>query len=336
MKTKLSPAIVGMFVLGALLLALIGFVSFGGSNFFSKPGRFLVYFDESVTGLDPGAAVKVSGVRAGRVAAINVRYDAVTKKSVVQTICELDRNVLSDDEGRSIDLTSPAELQDLIDHGLRARLNFTGITGLLFVELDFEDPRQYPPNPRQMADAYPVMPAIPSPIAEVQASIVEILANLKKVDFGGLAKELKTLLVATSKKVDDLDVKELSARIGRAADAVQAFVSSPEAKESFAKLNDAIDEAKAALGRLDAQIGPSGEEFRKTLTEAQKSLKSLDSAATTTRRFVEAQGQLGDEVNRALQQVADAAASLEQLADAVDRNPNSLIMGRKKPSPEKP
>jgi paraquat-inducible protein B len=335
-KTKISPAAVGMFILGALLLAVIGFLSFGGSNIFSKPARFMVYFDESVTGLDPGAPVKISGVRVGRVAAINVRYDAVSKKSVVQTICELDRNILSDSHGRTIDLTSPAELQDLIDHGLRAQLNFTGITGLLFVELDFEDPRQHPANPGHMAEAYPVMPAIPSPIAAVQASIVEILANLKKVDFADLGKNLKILVATTNKKVGELDLKQLSERVGHAADAVQAFVNSPEAKQSFGKLNAALDEARTTLARLDTQIGPSSDELRHTLVQAQTALKSLDDAAVTTRRFVQAQGGLGDEATQALRQLGDAAASLERLADALERNPSSLIVG-KKPSPsEKP
>ena len=106
-----------------------------------------------------------------------------------------------DNQGLTIDLTSPAELQTLIDRGLRARLSLTGITGLLFVELKFEDARNYPANPRFMVDQYPVVPAIPSPISEAQQSIVEIVANLKKVDFAGLSKDLKTLLTTTNKKV---------------------------------------------------------------------------------------------------------------------------------------
>ena len=35
MKAKLSPAAVGMFVLGALVLGLAAYLSFGGQNIFS-------------------------------------------------------------------------------------------------------------------------------------------------------------------------------------------------------------------------------------------------------------------------------------------------------------
>ena len=336
MKTKISPAAVGMFVLGALLLGVVAFLSFGGSNFFSKPTRFLVYFNESVSGLDPGASVKVTGVRIGRVAAVNVRYDQTSKEALVQVICEIDRNILTDSAGRPIDLTSPAELQTLIDRGLRARLSLTGITGLLFVELKFEDPGVYPPVPPSAADQYPVVPSIPSPISEVQQSIVEIVANIKKVDFADLSKQIKTLLATTSKKVNELDLKPLAERVGRAADAVEAFVNSPDAKTVFANFNGATADTRAIITKIDGQVGPISEDLKKTLIEAQAALKSLSTTSLTARNFVQAQGQLGDEVTDSLRQVSDAAAALERLADALERNPSALLVGKKNSTSDKP
>jgi paraquat-inducible protein B len=329
-KTKQSPAIVGMFVLGALLLAVVAFLSFGGTNIFSKPPRFLVYFEESVSGLDPGASVKFNGVRIGRVVAINVRYDQTSKEALVRTVCEIDRNILTDSAGKQIDLALPTELQNLIDRGLRARLNLTGITGLLFVELDFEDIHKYPANPRFMAEQYPVVPAIQSPISEVQQSIVEIVTNIKRVDFATLGKNLNTLLTATNQKVSDLDVKALAERVGRAADSVEAFVNSPEAKQSFTKLNAVLDDTRALLAKIDTRVNPISDDLKQTLTQAQTALQSLANAAETTRRFVQQQGQVGDEVTQSLRQVADAAAALERLADSLERNPSALVVGRKK------
>ena len=330
MKTKISPAAVGMFILGALGLFVVGFLSFGGSNIFSKPSRFLIYFDESVTGLDPGAPVKIKGVRIGRIAAVTVRYDAASKKALVQTTCEINRNVLADSNGAMLDLTNPAEFQGLIDRGMRARLNLTGITGLLYVELDFADVREHPADPRFMAELYPVVPAIPSPISEVQQSIVEIVANIKKVDFEELSKNLKVLLVNTNLKVKELDLKALTERVGGAADAVSAFVNSNDARQAFANLNAAITDLRATLARIDSNVAPVGDELKHTLANAESALKSLEAAADTSRRFVAAQGNLGDEVTQALRQLADASSALERLADEVERNPSSLIVGKKK------
>ena len=330
MKTKISPATVGMFVLGALAIFIVGFLSFGGSNIFSRPSRFLIYFEESVSGLDPGAPLKFNGVRIGRVAAVNVRYDAATKKALVQTICEINRNVLTDSAGVMIDLTNPAELQGLIDRGLRARLNLTGITGLLFVELDFEDVSKYPADPQFMTEALPVVPAIRSPIAEVQQSIVEIVANLKQVDFGGLSQQVKTLLASTTQKVNDFDAKALGVKLGGAADAVTGFVNSPEAKQAFANLNETLVATRAAVAKLDAQVGPVGEELKTTLAAALTAMKSLEGAAAASQQFVQQQGQVGDELTVALRQIAEAAGALENLANAIERNPSSLIVGKKK------
>lgn len=336
MKSKLNPATVGMFVLGALLLFVVGFLSFGGSNIFHKPARFMVYFDESVSGLDPGAPIKFYGVRVGRVAAVSARYDAATRKALVQTVCEINRSVLTDSEGVEIDLTNATQLQTFIDRGLRAKLNFTGITGLLFVELSIEDPREHPANPRFMTEALPVVPAIASPISEVQQSLVEIVADIKQVDFAGLSKQVKTLLNTTNAKIAVLDLKTLSDKVGGAADAVSAFISSPEARQTFVNLNAALNDLRVVLARLDGNVGPVSDELKKTLTEAQNALKSLESTAVTTQQFVAAQGNVGEELTASLRQLGDAAAALERLSDTISRNPSSLIVGKKKPEPAKP
>ncbi len=320
-----------MFLIGALVLGIVSYLSFGGTNVFSKPSRFLLYFGESVSGLDPGAAVKLNGVRIGRVAAINVRYDAVTKQAQVRTVCEIDRNILTDNTGAEIDMTNTAAFESLIDRGLRARLNLTGITGLLFVELNFEDPRQYPANPLFMAEQYPTVPTIPSPISEVQQSIVEIVADIKKVDFAGLSKQLNTLFATTNEKVGAFDAKALSDKVGGAAAAVTAFVNAPETRQTFLNLNAALNELRVVLARIDGHVGPLGDDMKKTLADAQSALKTLEATATTTQRFVAAQGNLGDEVTMSLRQLADAAAAMERLTDALARNPSSLIVGKKKP-----
>ena len=331
MKTKISPVAVGMFILGALALFVVLFLSFGGSNFFAKPSRFLVYFDESVSGLEPGAPIKFYGVRIGRVAAINsVSFDSKSRRALVQTVCELNRNVLTDPAGTTIDLTKSEELRGMIDRGLRAKLQFTGITGLLFVELVFVEPEKYPVGRNSGENNLPEIPAIPSPIAEVQQSVIEIVANIKQVDFAALSKELRGLLATANQKFAELDMKGLAERMGHAATAVTAFVESPEAKQVFANLNRTINATHAAIAKLDAQVDPVSEDLKRTLADAQAALKSLNSAADTTRRFVAAQGNVGDELTQSLRQVADAAASLERLADALQRNPNSLIVGKKK------
>jgi paraquat-inducible protein B len=328
-KTRFSPAAVGMFVLGAVLLAVLAFISFGGTNFFSKPTRFVVYFDESVSGLDPGGAVKIHGVRIGRVAAINVRYDTATRAAQVQTICEIDRNVLTDRDNNTIELTNPIELQNLVERGLRAKLTLQGITGLLFVELSFEDPGENPAPPRRSPEIYPVVPAIRSPISELQNSVVEIVADLKVANIAGLSRDLRSLVGTANQKLNDVDTKLIGTRVAAAAEAVENFTNSEDMRRLFANLDGAITELRSLTQSIESQTGPVGDELKRTLTDAQEAIRSVDAAATTTRRFVQSQGYIGEDVARTLQQINEAADAIQRLAELIERHPNALLVGTK-------
>jgi len=330
-KTKVSPAVVGLFVLGAFALGLIALLSVGGLSLFSKPQRFMVYFDESIHGLDLGSPVKLRGVRVGRVVDLEVHYDETANKSVVVVTCELNRNVITDEKGTQLKITGPKDVETMVTHGLRAQLGVLGLaTGLLFVELDFVDPAENPPPARTANPKFVVVPALPSAISEYQASLSEILSDLKKVDFAGISREAKNLLVTANKKIGEADVKGLSDKVGHAADAVTAFVESPEAKVAFANLNAALISTKTAIERIDGQVGPFSDELKTTLANAQTALKQLEATAATTRRFVQRQGDVGDELSTALRQVAEAASALENLASTLERNPSSLLVGKKK------
>jgi paraquat-inducible protein B len=336
-KTKVSPAAVGIFVLGACALGLIGLLSFGSLSLFNKPHRFMVYFDESIHGLDLGSPVKLRGVRIGRVVDLAVHYDDVANKSVVAVTCELNRNVITDEKGVSQKIAGPADIQAMVDHGLRAQLGVLGLaTGLLFVELDFQDVTQMPAPKLTEAPKYVVIPAMPSAISEYQASISEILSDLRKVDFAGISRDTKSLLATANKKLAEADVNGLCDKVGAAADAVTTFVNSPEAKQTFLNLNAALTDLRVTLARIDGNVGPVSDELKKTLADAQAALKTLDSTAAATQRFIAAQGNLGDEATTTLRQLSDAAGALERLSDAITRNPSSLIVGKKKPESAKP
>jgi paraquat-inducible protein B len=117
---------------------------------------------------------------------------------------------------------------------------------------------------------------------------------------------------------------------GRAPDAVTALADSAEAKQTLVNLNATIVAARSAMERLDGQVGPLSDELKQTLEEAQTALKTLDATAVTTRRFIQQQNQVGDDLTATLRQIAEAASALDNLAAAIERNPSSLVVGKKK------
>jgi len=331
-KTKVSPAIVGMFVIGAFALGIIALLTFGGVNFFAKPQRFTVYFDESVHGLTLGSPVKLRGVPVGRVVDLNVRYDGTNNHSAVAVVCEFSKNKVTDLGGTPINVADRAELQTMVDHGLRARLDVQGLaTGLLFVELEFFDPKDFPPDSHVTPEKYVVVPYVKSAIAEFQTNLTEILNDIKKVDFAGIGREVKQLLVDAHKQLDGLDIKALVAQWQKAGAAVDTLASSPETKQTIVNLNAALLDLRAVLAKLDTQVTTNGTELKATLVQAKETLASFNAAADTARRFIAAQSGLGTEATQTLTQLADAAEAVQRLAEFIERNPQALISGKRPP-----
>lgn len=335
MKTKISPTVVGLFVLGAFLLAGIALFSFGGVNFFSKPERFIVYFDETIHGLDNGSPVKLRGVRIGRVVGMNVRAIPLDpgssgSRSVVAVVCELSRDVVADGQGQSVDVSDRGELQRLIDKGLRARLGIVGLaTGLLYVELDFYDPADFPAVPRSGVESdFVEMPAVPSAIAQFQANLTAILNDVKRIDFLRIADEIEGLLVDTRRQVNAADLAAVSREWAEAGKSLRTLVESPETRGLIANAASAAERFDRLLADLEKSAGPGAEQLHLALQDARGALGEFTETATMVKRFVAAQQYLGDDASKAFARLGEAAEAIARLADFLERNPTALLSGR--------
>ena len=73
MNKKISPTLIGVFVVGALALIVIAILVFGSGRLFRQSRDFVLYFDNSVNGLRVGAPVKFKGVEVGSVKDIRLQ-----------------------------------------------------------------------------------------------------------------------------------------------------------------------------------------------------------------------------------------------------------------------
>jgi paraquat-inducible protein B len=339
MKTKISPAVVGAFVLGAFALGIITLLAVGSLSLFSKPERFMVYFDEAISGLDEGSPVKLRGVRVGHVVGISIRYDRNSGKSLAAVLCELNHGSISDEHGANFDVSDRSALQGLVDKGLRAQLEISGLaTGLLFVELDFMDPAKYPDRSQTTEIKYVVIPSAPSEISEFRASATTLLANattllakIQEIDFKGLSVELKRLVVEARLRIDGVDFKGLASQWTKTGESIDMLARNPNTLHSIENLNKTLEVLRTSLAHLDTQVDSNGQQLKETLAQAKSALESFNAVALSARGFINAQQNFGAETNHALDKVADAAESIQQLADFLDRNPNALVSGRKEP-----
>ncbi len=334
MKTKISPAVVGAFVIGAFALGVLALLSFGGFSFWEKPERFVVYFDESVHGLDLGSAVKLRGVRVGRVVSLNVRYDVQNSKnrSTVAVVCELNKDMVTDSHGRTIDVSSRAELEKLVQRGLRAKLEVAGLaTGLLFVQLDFPEPGETSDETRGTHDKYVVVPSVRSAISEFQTGLSKVLANLQRLDLDGLSRDIRTFAATARKELEGVDLRGLAEQWRKTGAQFEAFANKPEFKQTLDNLNAGIADLRATIAKLDAQIEPTSKEFATTLAEAKKTMETFRTTAATAQAFIAAHEGMGEDLSGTMARLNEAADAVKRLADFLERNPNALITGRKRP-----
>jgi paraquat-inducible protein B len=154
---------------------------------------------------------------------------------------------------------------------------------------------------------------------------------MQEIDFRGLSEEMKKLVVEARLRVEGVDFKGLAAQWKRTGESVDALARSPDTIHSIENLNKTMEALRSSIGRLDTQVDSNGKELQATLLQAKAALVSFNAAAQSAKGFINAQQNFGADTSRALERVADAAESVQRLADFLERNPNALLSGRKEP-----
>src|SRR5262245_46226370 len=119
MSKRVDSAVIGMFVVGALVLVVAAVLVWGSGRFFRSTTRYVAYFDGSVNGLEVGAPVKARGVTIGKVVAIRLRYRQSPTERRVPVFAEVDVKRLIE---LGVEAPTASRLGEMIARGLRARL----------------------------------------------------------------------------------------------------------------------------------------------------------------------------------------------------------------------
>ena len=72
MSKQANTKLIGAFVIGAVVLVISGILLFGSGRLFSHQRKFVLFFEDSVKGLNIGAPVDFRGVNIGTVTDIKV------------------------------------------------------------------------------------------------------------------------------------------------------------------------------------------------------------------------------------------------------------------------
>jgi phospholipid/cholesterol/gamma-HCH transport system substrate-binding protein len=309
METRIRYTIVGLFVvlLGATSVAIFLWLSKGLER--TTYVRYLAFFRESVSGLNPNAPVKFRGVDVGR-----VRDIVINPKNVEEVRLTLE-----------IAQGTPVKSDTV------ATLRIQGLTGLAFVDLSGGS-QAAPLLTAKPGDAYPVIGTGPSLLFRLDSEVTTLITGVNAftedaraiIDEDNRAKlrqilgDLAVLTHALAKRSETVDEGVL-----RGAEALRNIARITEQLHArLPVLLDNVAIAAAALRGTAGEIDAAGGEVARAGRELGDMVKeNRPNVERFTRRSLPEFGLL-------IAELRQLTLQLQRLARQLEQEPNSAIFGR--------
>ena len=305
---------VGLLLVGSAALLIGAILALTGDRL-AGGKMYETYFRESVQGLDVGAPVKFRGVTLGRITNIGLvsaEYGATEAEQVMDPTYRLIVVRFKIEPKRVGRLPETAQA---VASGLRARLANQGLTGVMYLELDFLPPELHPVDKLPWTPTDDYVPSVPSTIAQVQTAVTDLLVKLDGMDLkrlvgdaGGLVSDLRAqvapggsvpaTLDAARAAIADLrsqllgaDLPALSAQLRRTGASVETLAAGPQTRQVLAQANRALEHVpqliatlQAAVSRAGGGVGDVQAELMPILRDARVTLQNLRDTSEQLRR----------------------------------------------------
>ncbi len=316
MSRKANPALIGAFVLAGIGLAVAAVLLITSARLFTKKAHYVLYFDDSLTGLDPGTAVKFRGVTIGSVKEILIHFNQQPSDAALPVIIELNENLLTKRTDDTLNLIDESSFQAALKRGLRGKLEAQSLlTGLLYVELDF-----LPHTAEVWHQIKPLYKEIPTAPTEVQ---------IFRVDFAEVTGKLNLTLGKLDKSLSEFRVREISAALTNVLASINAVAASPELTNTIASAHETLIEVKELAADLRRRTDALSCSAESALAESRQTLREVRGGVQDVRDVLTPDGTLRRDLNDTLESLRDAAQSISSLADFLNKHPNALISGKR-------
>ena len=302
---------VGIFTFSGLVLFIAGLVVFGLSgSLFKERIECVTFYERSVQGLNVGSAVKFRGFGVGTVTGISLAsVEEVRGQSVVKVTFEIDPKALSGHGGK--EAMAENFISQQIESGLMVFMNYQGITGVGFLDLDYVTDgtsKNKTDTGRNWASTQNLLyvPSGPSRILEIGDAVTQVVKSLSTVDFNGISEELKETIKAAGSILGQFDSGHLSAEVGKTLE---------EIRLASAQLTTLLSTAEKAIGGGEGRN--VGEELKSTMKQMRLTLKRLDQL------FNSSQGNLP----MTLDNLRVMSENLRELSELLKDQPSQVFFG---------
>lgn len=310
---------IGAFTAIGLLLFFIGLVFLGGQKLFSSQSEYVLYFEGSVAGLSVGSPVLFRGVPLGNVSRINVVFNPRSSEITIPVFIKIDENRIIRTSGKEIPNVYQDEIiRHMVQNGLCASLQVHSfVTGQYDIVLDYDasSPKIFRSNTPDHE-----IPTVPSPIDKLQQ-------DLAQLPLAELCDSLKAILASLANGLQDgSDLKNAIASFHGTFSEAEGILKASNLRTASKNITQNFDSSVAAVSREIPVLLAS---LRSTLGEIHEASTSIKKAAGFTQGVMNANSPANQDVRRLLKEASEAARSLHNFADMLNRNPEALISGKK-------
>lgn len=157
---------------------------------------YLMFFKDSIRGLQPGAPVEFRGIRLGTVSKVPFfnpgMRQALNDDYRIPVLIRIEPERLANQLGQDADMT--AHMKELLNRGLRASLK-TGniVTGALYVDLDFYN-NAPPMKDFTEFEGYPIIPTMSGGLAQIQQRLMDTLDKINNLPLNPMIQQATNTL----------------------------------------------------------------------------------------------------------------------------------------------
>ena len=319
MSNKVSHTGIGLFVLGAIAILIGSIWFFTGGNPFKTRSVAVMYYDRSIQGLELGAALKLRGVKIGEVIKIQSYFneDAMSVINAVY-VSFTEEQVINKTGRQGLDL-----IEELIDdHGLRAQLRVQSyLTGLLYIEIDFFSTETV--LRRWGHDQH--VPEIPTSPTDIE----KLSDMLNAIDFDKIISSMENIATNIEGFLTDPELQTLAANVNKTLASINELANHTD-QRVLTKLDTTLSGINQLIAQINNDYPSMSEDLQASLATLQRSFANLEIAINSTGHLLSDDSPAVFEFTQTMQQFQRAAKAVTELAQSIEREPESLIRGKSK------
>ncbi|MEW8029404.1 MAG: MlaD family protein [Candidatus Thiodiazotropha sp.] len=335
MQSKVSPTLIGLFVLVSLALGLSAILLLSDGSLSHQSTRFILFFESDVKGLQVGSPVNFRGVRIGKVESMSITYFKESREFRIPVIIGIDDSRVGID-GVQTGSGVLIGLDELIRQGLRARLNLQSlVTGKLEIELDF-----HPDTPVRLVSAnseYREIPTIQSsmeriataleavPIERIMKRLSGILDSIDEMAASGELERLKESLLQITRRLDSVTQQLHQVAPQIIDDSANAL---KEAQVLLTEITRTATKSQQLISETEGRLVEAFNSWEKTMANGEATFSQLGQVASSADKVLSEDSPVMTEMTAALRELGAAARSIRNMSEYLERHPEALLRGK--------